>query len=104
VAETASTVKTVHYQRQFLAPEESRYDRSSCFSYVYVDSDPHGIELEAELVIADGYSAAFHLDGTRDEEYDEHLAAVTRLMEQVIAYRQAYAEALALVRGQAITR
>lgn len=100
----SESVKQLHYQRQFLVPEQSQFERSSCFSYVVTDSDPDGFDLEAELIISDGHNASFHLDGTRPQEYDEHLAVVTTLMEQIIAYRQAYAEALALVRGQPVTR
>lgn len=100
------TVKTLHYKRQFLAPEQSRYERANCYSYVYIDNDPDGIDLEAEFSICDGYSDVVNFDGTIGTPYkpDEHLAMITALMEQIIAYRQAYAEALAIVRGQGVTR
>lgn len=99
------TVKQLHYTRQFLAPEQSRYERANCYSYVYVDSDPDGIQLEAEISISDGYSDVVNFDGTTSsaEEQDAHLAAITVLMEQIIQYRQSYAEALATVRGQSVT-
>lgn len=96
--------KTVHYMRQFLAPEESRYDRAHCYSYIYLGGDPDDIDLEAEFTISDGYQSNVGFDGTRHDNYDEHLAVITALMEQIIAYRQAYAEALAKLRGQGVTR
>lgn len=99
-------VKQLHYKRQFLAPEQSRYDQSMCQSQVelceYRD-DPPPLIL-AELLISDGHNVcSFEVHVHDTENYDEHLAVITALMEQVIAYRQSYAEALAIVRKTAIT-
>lgn len=94
------SVKQLHYHRQFLAAEGTRWDEATCVSYVYLDEDG----IEAELTITAGRDVVNFDRSYRDTDYDAHLATITKLMEQVIAYRQAYAEALALVRGQAITR
>jgi hypothetical protein len=94
-------VKNLHYKRQFLAPEGNRWDEYACISYVRIDEDG----IEAELTISSGRDAGVNFDRSyRDEGYDDHLAIITALMEQIIAYRQAYAEAIAIVRGQATTR
>lgn len=99
-----NTAETIHYRRQFLAPEETRYDQPYCQSYVYFDADPDGIRLESELIIGDGRDT-FNLDYSRwDDDPDGYLAMVTKLMEQVIEYRQGFAEALARERGEALTR
>lgn len=100
---------TPHYQRQFLAPENSRYEGGSATSYVHLQrwtrkGDPQDLDVEAELSISDGRNTVnFDLSHNNQENGDLHLAVITRLMEQVIAFRQAYADALATMRGQAVS-
>jgi len=100
--------KSIHFQRQFLAPEQMRYDQSYCQSYVYLNAatelyDSGEFTIESELIIGDGHDCVNFDFAHYDEHPDEYLAMITKLMEQVIAYRQAYMEALALVRGQGRT-
>jgi len=97
------TVKELHYERQFLAPKRTRYDRCFCQSYVYVGTTPEDIALETELIISDGNDIIDFDFAHWDDQYDQYLAAITKLMEQIIAYRQAYAEALAIMRGQSVS-
>jgi hypothetical protein len=100
----SDTVQTVHFKRQFLAPEQTRYDQPYCTTYVYFDAAPNAVlELESELVLSDGYHTA-RLDYNHwDDDPDAYLAMLTKLMEQVIAYRQGFAEALAKKRGQSVS-
>lgn len=100
--------KTIHYQRQFLAPEQDRYDEGNCQSSVYLttfdDAEGDWQVIEAALRISDGRDCAdFDFAKWDDEHADEFLAMITKLMEQVIAFRQGFAEALSIRRGQGQT-
>lgn len=97
------TVQTIHYQRQFLAPEQMRYDQSYCQSYVYLGTAPDDIDLETQFLVGDGHSVISLDFALWDDDYDAYLDMLTVLMNQMIAYRQAFAQAVALKRGQAVT-
>lgn len=88
--------------RQFLAPDTDRWNGSTCITYVNVWDDDGRMGIEAELSISDGRDTA-NFDGSY-ENHDEHLAQITKLRDQLIAYCAAYSEAVAIVRGQPVTR
>lgn len=62
------------------------------------------MEIESRLQINDGYHGVEFSNMGEAQTEDEHLASITKLMEMVIAYRQAYAEALAVKRGQSVSQ
>mgnify|MGYP001559542799 FL=1 len=101
----------LHYQRQFLAPEESRWDVGSCTSYVLLNRvSVDGVvrdelDLEAEITLSDGRDVV-NFDASYSDEpgrQDVYLAMMCKLRDQLIAYCSAYGEALARMRGQSIS-
>ena len=101
----------LHYQRQFLAGEDNRWDAGSCYSYVLLnrisdpDGAPAGVDIEAEINISDGFDTA-HFDASTCNEADEqdaYLAMMCKLRDQLIAYCAAYGEAVAKTREQSVT-
>lgn len=91
-----------HMERNFLADEPSQFARATCYSYVYhqrwmVDGKPDELEIEAELVISDGREV-IAFDGSYDDR-EAHLEAMTRLVNQITAYRDAFARAIDELEG-----
>lgn len=88
---------TLHYRRQFLAPEGTHYDESNCISYVHFGQFGKD-DIEAEVVISAG-RGVINFDGSFQEDHELHLATMTRLRDQLTDYIEAYKHALELARA-----
>lgn len=99
---------TPHYQRTFLAPDYARYDEGSVVSFVHLKrwtnkGVPEELDVEAELAISDGRNTVNFDFNYNAQDGELHLAVLTRLMEQIIQFRQSYADALAIMHGQSVS-